>query len=104
VKEGVTYCAIRIKDLDAIELGILGDSVGLGSNCPGDMCSMAVTVRVRAITGKIGKKCGTTLKLRVRSGDTSINHISARASSSTVIVVIACLTTVLVRNTRQTPG
>jgi hypothetical protein len=56
---------------------------------------MAMAVSVRAVTGKLGKKYSTAFKLRVRSGDTSINHISARTGPSTVIVVVGDQTTVL---------
>lgn len=100
----VTHRTTRVQNLDSIELGLLSNTVGLGTNGTSTVSTVAITIGVGTITSKVGKEGGTTLKLGMRGGDTCVNHVRACAGSSTVVVGVRSATTVLVGNAGKTPG
>lgn len=101
-----TYRTTCIKNLDSIELGLLGNAVGLRSNCTSAVGSVTIAVGVGAITSKVGEESSTTLELGVGGGDTSVYNIDTRALTSTVVVGVgqSAGLAVLVRNAREPPS
>ena len=99
-----TYRTAGIKDLDSVKLGLLSDSIGLGSDSTGAVGAVAVTVSVLTIASVVGEESSTTLKLGVRSGNASVNDIGASTGASRVVVGVGCATLALVRDTSKAPG
>lgn len=99
-----TYLTVPVKNLDGIELGLLGDSVCLGSDGTSNVSAVAVTVSVGAITSIVGKEGSTALELRVGGRDTSVDHVGARVGTSRAVIAVGCATTVDMRDTGKTPS
>jgi hypothetical protein len=95
-----------IEDLDSVELGALGDTVGLGADGTGAVSAVAVAIGVLAVTCVVGKEGGTTLELGVSGGDTSVNNVDTSAGASTAVVGVGSGSSlaVHVRDTGQSPG
>jgi hypothetical protein len=102
---GETYRATGVEDLDSIELGLLGDTVGLGADGASAVSSVAVAVSVGAVPGVVGQEGGAALKLGVSGGDTGVDHVHARVSTSGGIVSVRKSRLAgLVGDPRETPG
>ena len=100
-----TYRATSVEDLDSIELGLLGDAVGLGADGASAVSAMAVSISVGAVSGVVGQEGGAALELGVSGGDTGVDHVHTRASTSGgVVSVRKSRLAGLVGDTRETPG
>ena len=55
-RRGVTYGTAGVKDLDGVQLSLLGDTVRLGTNGYGDVRAVTVAVSVRSVTGVVGQE------------------------------------------------
>jgi hypothetical protein len=95
-----------IEDLDSVELGALGDTVGLGADGTGAVSAVAVAIGVLAVTCVVGKEGSTALKLGVSGGDTGVNNVDTSSGASTAVVGVGggSSLAVHVRDTRQSPG
>lgn len=96
--------AIGTKDLDSVELGLLGDSVGLGANGTSAVGAVTVAVGVAAIASVVGEESGTALELRVGGVDTSVDDVGAGTGTGSAVVGVGGTATALAGNTRETPG
>lgn len=101
---GETYRAVGAQNLDSEELGLLGYTVGLGSNSTSAVGTVAVAISVGTIANVVGEESSTTLELGVRGGDTSINDVNAGARSSRGVVGVGGGSRVGVGDAAETPG
>lgn len=101
---GETYRTVGAEDLDGKELGLLGYTVGLGSNGTSAVSAVAVAISVGTIASVVGEEGSTTLELRVRGGDTSIDDVHAGARSSRGVVGVGSGSRVGVGDAAETPG
>lgn len=101
---GETYRAVGAEDLDSEELGLLGYTVGLGSNGTSAVSAVAVAISVRTIASVVGEESSTTLELRVSGRDTSVDDVHTGTRSSRGVVGVGSGSRVGVRNAAKTPG
>ena len=92
-----------IEDLDSVKLGLLGHTVGLGSDRTSAVGTVTVSVRVLTITSIVGEEGSTALKLGVGSVDASVNDIGASTSTSSGVVDVRAGTRLLVGDTSKAP-
>ena len=92
-----------IEDLDSIELGLLGHTVGGAANRARDVGAVTVSVGGAAVTGVVGKVGGAAAKLGVSGVDAGVNDIGACAGSVRVIASVGCLARCLAGETSDTP-
>lgn len=78
--------AIVVKDLDTVDGGLLGDTVGLGANGTRAVSAVAVTIALSRVVGL--DELGTALELGVSVLNTSVDHVGAGASAGGVVVVV----------------
>jgi hypothetical protein len=81
-----TYRTAGIEDLDSIELGLLGNTICLGTDSTSTVGAVAIAVGVFTITGEVGEERGTTLELRVSGLNTSVDNVHTRACTSTFVI------------------
>jgi hypothetical protein len=95
-----------VENLDSVELGRLGDTVGLRTDSTSAVSTVAIAIGVRAVTSIVGEEGSTTLKLGVSGGDTSVDNVHTSAGAGAAVVGVGSGTSlaVYVGNTRQTPG
>ena len=117
--------AAGVEDLDGVELGLLGNTIGSTTDGASDVGTVAVAVCVRVVnvvggesstaTEILGKLARAFLLSRVRQGrghevtyrvrgvDTSVNHVRASTRTSAVVIDIGGLSRGLLRNPGDTP-
>lgn len=93
-----------VEHLNSVELSLLGDTIGLGSDSTGDVGTVTVTIGAAAVASVVGEEGGTTLKLRVAGRNTSVNHVGASSGTSAAVVGVRGATTAGVRDTSKTPS
>jgi hypothetical protein len=99
-----TYRTAGIKDLDSVKLGLLGYTVGLGSNSTGTVGTVTVAISVLAVTRIVGQESSATLKLGVRGVNTSVDDIGAGTGTGGAIIGVGSGTTGYVRDTSEAPS
>lgn len=99
-----TYRAAGVKNLDSVELSLLGHTVGRGTNCSSDVSAVAVAVSVGAVTGVVGKEGSTTAEVRVSREDSSVNDVGAGVGTRGAVVDVGRRALGDVRDTAKTPG
>lgn len=99
-----TYGAAGVEHLDGIELSLLSNTVGLGTNGSSNVGAVTIAIGVLAIAGVVGKEGGTTLKLRVGSVDTSVNDVGTGSGASGGVVDVRGRALADVGDTAETPG
>jgi hypothetical protein len=99
-----TYRTTGIKDLDSVKLGLLGHTIGLGTNGTGAVGAVTVAVGVLAVASVVGKESSTTLKLGMSGVDTGVNDVGAGPGTSGAVIGVGSATTGLVRDSSKTPS
>ena len=91
------------KDLDSIELGLLGNTIGRATNGAGNVGTVAVAISVVRVD-VVGDPGSTAAELGVGGVDTSVNDVGAGAGTARVVVGVGGRASVPVGETGKTPG
>lgn len=92
-----------LEDLDGEDVGLLGNTVCLSSDCTGDVGSVADSVGGIAAEGR-PRGDGTALELGVSGSNTSINDVGVGVETSVGVIDVAGEPLGTVGNSAQSPG
>lgn len=94
--------ATVVEDLDTVDVGLLGDTVGLGADGARAVGAVAVAVAAGGVVRL--DELGTALELGVGVLDTGVNHVGAGASTGGVVVAVGGGTGTGARDASKAPG
>lgn len=80
------YRTAGVENLDGVEPGVLGNSIGIGSDGSSNVGTVTVAIGVGAITGIVGKEGSTASEVGMRGVDASVDDVGAGSSSRTRVI------------------
>lgn len=95
--------ATGVQNLDGVEVGLLGNTIGGSTNGAGNVSAVAVAVGV-VVVDKVAGPGGAATKVRVVGVDASVNHVGAGAGTGAVVVGVLGGTRLLGREAGNAPG
>lgn len=99
--------AVRSKNLDGIDVGLLGNTILLSGNSSGAMSAVAITILILITRGNGLAPLGTSLKINVVDVGASVNDISVNTLTSArgvqVLVEGTKVESISVGDTSETP-
>lgn len=101
---GVGAGAVGVEDLDGVEVGLLGNTIGGATDGTGDVSAVAVAIGVEAITGVVGEPGSTATEVGVGSVNTGVDDVGASTGTSGVVVGVGGLALGLLGDTSDAPG
>jgi hypothetical protein len=102
---GKVTAAILIADLHGEELGLLGNTIGLGSNRTSDVSSVAKKVIIGAVDLVVVlDEGGAAFKVRVIDPDTCVDDVGTGTLTGRRVISIIGLALVVMADASQAPG
>lgn len=99
---GVAAGALVVQNLDAVEPGVLGDTVGVGADGSSNVGAVSLSVAVDT-SGVVGDQLSAATEVRVAGVDARVEDVRAGAGTGRVVVAVGASTTAAGRDAGQTP-